>query len=647
MTASPHWIYGADTPEPEPITLRMGAVSLFFEPHSGWVRTVKLNQGAEIVRGIYIAVRDKNWNTIPVTISDLEIQHKRGGFQISYSAAYRQDDIHFTYTANLIGTPDGTLTYSLRGKAHTSFLKNRIGFCVLHPADECAGKNVTVEHTDGTTTHGNFPSWISPHQPFENIRTVTTDVLWGVKAKISFEGDVFEMEDQRNWTDASFKTYSTPLSEPYPVEIAAGTVITQAVTLELSGRIPDRAAETQNALSVIHQASEKTYSLPDFGMRLAPLQKPLTEGETARIAALNLSHLRVDIDFAHPNWRDIFLQTLLHLDNARLNEISLETALSFTDKYQVETEALAAIVRQLPRRTVKRWLVSQKGASVTPENVVIAARAALDKYQHRADFYAGTDADFTELNRNRPADSRYFHYSLNPQVHAFDTRSLMETLVMQGDTVRNTKRFGKNPFVAVSPITLTPRPNPNATSGENSVSSDARQYALVGAAWTLGSIASLVEGGTHSATYYELFGSSGVMENESESGSRVAPAYHVLADVGELANGRYVQVGATNRRDEAAVLFLHKREKRRLMVANLTPTTQEFEVDFPARRIMLKILDETTLERAMTEPEAYRAEAGQSLRGKTGTDWRGFETRRVRITLRPYGIARLDGEYAE
>ena len=30
--------------------------------------------------------------------------------------------------------------------------------------------------------------------------------------RFDFEGDLFEMEDQRNWTDGSFKTYSTPLA---------------------------------------------------------------------------------------------------------------------------------------------------------------------------------------------------------------------------------------------------------------------------------------------------------------------------------------------------------------------------------------------------------------------------------------------------
>ena len=36
------------------------------------------------------------------------------------------------------------------------------------------------------------------------------------------EGDTWETEDHRNWTDASFKTYSRPLSLPYPYAIAKG-----------------------------------------------------------------------------------------------------------------------------------------------------------------------------------------------------------------------------------------------------------------------------------------------------------------------------------------------------------------------------------------------------------------------------------------
>mgnify|MGYP006195238293 CR=1 FL=1 len=46
-------------------------------------------------------------------------------------------------------------------------------------------------------------------------------------------GDVFEMEDQRNWTDASYKTYVRPLALPWPYTLEAGTELEQAVTPSL------------------------------------------------------------------------------------------------------------------------------------------------------------------------------------------------------------------------------------------------------------------------------------------------------------------------------------------------------------------------------------------------------------------------------
>ncbi len=55
----------------------------------------------------------------------------------------------------------------------------------------------------------------------------------GIAATTAFAGDVFEMEDQRNWTDASYKTYVRPLARPWPYRLAAGETITQSVTVTL------------------------------------------------------------------------------------------------------------------------------------------------------------------------------------------------------------------------------------------------------------------------------------------------------------------------------------------------------------------------------------------------------------------------------
>jgi hypothetical protein len=49
---------------------------------------------------------------------------------------------------------------------------------------------------------------------------------------LRFAGDVFEMEDQRNWTDASFKTYGRPLARAFPYRIGPGERVRQSVTIE-------------------------------------------------------------------------------------------------------------------------------------------------------------------------------------------------------------------------------------------------------------------------------------------------------------------------------------------------------------------------------------------------------------------------------
>ena len=39
------------------------------------------------------------------------------------------------------------------------------------------------------------------------------------------------MEDQRQWGDASFKTYNRPLAKPWPYQIEDGSVLEQSVCL--------------------------------------------------------------------------------------------------------------------------------------------------------------------------------------------------------------------------------------------------------------------------------------------------------------------------------------------------------------------------------------------------------------------------------
>ncbi len=67
---------------------------------------------------------------------------------------------------------------------------------------------------------GTLPDLIDPVQPMMAIRALTHEAAPGVTVACRMEGDTYEMEDQRNWTDASYKTYVLPLALPWPYTIA-------------------------------------------------------------------------------------------------------------------------------------------------------------------------------------------------------------------------------------------------------------------------------------------------------------------------------------------------------------------------------------------------------------------------------------------
>src|SRR5204863_6388794 len=100
-------------------------------------------------------------------------------------------------------------------------------------------------HVDGTLEKTRFPHYIAPQAlvdrrihpvyPFAELRAMTHEVQPEVWAELRCEGETFEMEDQRNWTDASFKTYGTPLRLPFPAQVEQGTRIAQSITLTLNG----------------------------------------------------------------------------------------------------------------------------------------------------------------------------------------------------------------------------------------------------------------------------------------------------------------------------------------------------------------------------------------------------------------------------
>ena len=555
----------------EPIPLRAGPLTLVFEPDLAMVRYMRVGPD-EVLRGITAPVRNRFWGTVPCEVRIVDLDRQPDRFTLVFDVRCREQEVDFLWRGTLVGTPKGSLEYLFEGEALSDFERNRIGFCVLH-GETAAGRPWRLEKTDGTTVLGRFPERIAPHQPAQDLRAVAHEFAAGRWARVAFEGDVFEMEDQRNWTDASFKTYCTPLALPYPVALAASTKVRQKITFTLDGDMPASPAPEEPARDapIVLEVGRETSRLPGIGVQVADGSEDLSADDIERLAALHLDHLRVDLTPADGRFATMLRAAAAQ---ARQLRVSLVVGLHLGQDVAAGLKAVAAEYSSTAP-PVAVWLVID-----ADEATLARAREALGPIAPTALFGIGRDTNFTELNRNRPgtAGLDVASYGMNPQVHAFDEASIVETLPIQAETVRTAREFLGDVPIIISPVTLRvqagkQKPPP----GELPADVDPRQPSPFVGGWTVGSIASLAAAGASRITYFETVGPKGIM-----APGEVYPIYDVLRDVGEFVAG---SVRPTTSSDPTAVvgLVLERDGRQRLVIANLGDEPRTVSIrGFPA-----------------------------------------------------------------
>jgi D-apionolactonase len=631
----------------EPLALCAGPLTLLFDGCG--LRYVRLGE-RELVRRIYFAVRDANWGTVPDTITNVRTHVQPDSFCVEFDVENRQAEINFSWHGTITGSAEGRIVFEANGIANTSFRRNRIGFCVLHPL-ECAGLPVEIRHQNGTNRQTEFPCYIANTNPFLNVIGMRHEAQPGVAVDLTFEGDVFETEDQRNWIDASYKTFCTPLSRPFPVEVAAGERIAQRITIELKGKVLQAVVKQSASSSVtLELATKPAGPLPKLGFVIASEGEPPSRAQIARLKSLQPAHLRCDLrlsaDFAPRLQQAIALIRELDINTA------LDLALFGSAEQKRELNDLLARVDQ-SKIPIARWLLfPETGWSTTRELARVVGRTIRQRHPD-AQIGGGTPANFREFNAAPPPfeELDFVTWSLNPQVHATDNASIVETLAAHDTTVESARRLCGNLPAVVGPIAFKMQVNPYATGPwppplppcQLPPQVDVRQMSLLGAGWTLGSIKHLAECGVQAATYYETVGWRGLMEHEtgsplpeqfpSQPGS-VFPLYHVFADLANFANDQVLSVRSSNplRVDALAVM---RGGKTRILIANFTnrPQATTFPVAAPSAKV--QFLDERNLVTAMNSPESFHGSGGDPIEAKDG---------RFSLNLQPFAVARVDLE---
>lgn len=163
----------------------------------------------EIVRRVYFAVRDMQYDTIMPQFTQSTITQENDSFTIQLEASCKSKTADYSWTGEIIGTADGKITFKVLGKPNSVFASPRIGICVLFGTPSLAGQDYTVIGNDGKKITGNFPKDVVPGVFIPNFSTISYSTPDGIEVNCGITGQGFNMEDQRNFGDSSYKAYHT------------------------------------------------------------------------------------------------------------------------------------------------------------------------------------------------------------------------------------------------------------------------------------------------------------------------------------------------------------------------------------------------------------------------------------------------------
>lgn len=438
-----------------------GPIQLQYQ--NGCLRSIRAGD-AELLQLIYFAVRDKDWRTIPFTIEAENILQDEEGFHIGFKAVFRDGPIQLDMLVEWMGFPTGRITGSFIATALHSFERNRIGFCVHHPIAAMAGQKISITGPEAKSTSVLLPLAISPWQPAKNIRQLNWEQD-KLSCRLAFEAELFEMEDQRNWTDFNFKTYGTPLSIPYPVQISSQEQIEQRIVFNVEG---NSTPATSSSIITI-SSDTAALVLPEWGVCNGP-------------AAL-FSPVPSFIRYDHNEAVDDLKQLTNLLKNTPI-PVALQMVL--TDNADIKwIQTIRPHVHQLHHLTL-----AEQGSFCCSQAFLDHWMPLLKNAMPQLKIGTGSSLFYAEWNRSG-LDARgldFISFPANPQVHASDENSIVENLAGLAAIVSDaTEKYSLPVFI--DPLTLSLR-----VPGEIHPA-DPRRSSAFGNCWALAAFKQLAESG--------------------------------------------------------------------------------------------------------------------------------------------------------
>lgn len=506
-------------------------------------------QGAQIIDLLYTAIRPWDWSTLDPDQHSEVVEIVGENCVVTITDLF-EGSMQGKTVVTLQSNGKFTVDYKLTGLG--KFEINRWGVCFcLHTGDwmgatvKASGNEyklaseISPQRVIDGVTQGLFPASNDMHFVARDKRSL----------KVVSSGKVLEAEDQRNWTDNTYKIYSGSLAEPRPFVIKKDLIWHQLVEFEVY--VPSGSAIDGSKI-----IAKDISSLPRIGLQFNTEALLPNDDLEKALFILDIDHIRI-------NEESLTAQKIATVSKSGL---ALEAALLSStsgDQLKREVEHLSARVPAGSRLLIQR------------EGREIVQKEDLPKNNSLNSYITGSDAYLVDLHRNKYDFGDSVSYSMVPTVHSTDPETIFKTLYTQRESIEFAKKMIA-PQVSISPITFSTRGNPETGHlRDNRINFAQPEMALQiknlsAAAWTLGSIFALASAGAYSGTWHELFGDYGVIYSEG-SAVKFSPTFHALAALG--AHHAHEITIATSQ-DNSWVAF-EDRESRKMVVASQRPWTVE------------------------------------------------------------------------
>lgn len=486
--------------------------------------------GVEVVRLVDYPIRDADWGTL--TQTTLAVAQT----QTSLTRAFSVQDgaIRGKVEVNIRADGDAAVvTATLALTIHRDIIVNRAGFVVLHPLVGVTGEPLQVRASDGAVTQTRFPVQISAVQPVMAIAALSHRV-GAVRVTLDFDGDMFEMEDQRNWTDASFKTYCRPLSLPRPYTLRAGDEVHQKITLTLQADQGDApAVQDSRNMPGLMPAIHLAYESDICGTDLPPLEHLGVQGFQVRLSG------------------DLTLPKALPDAPVTLELVTGDEPQSDLARAKAAFAA-AGLVPQAVIALPRPYLQSHQPQGPWPDgpapsDLIAPVRAAFPGIA----VGGGVLTNFTEFNRCPPDPSLvdFTTFGTTAIVHAADDMSVLETLEAVPQVIASAALLSGGRPLRLGLMSIGMRSNPYGAGVVHNPDGaripmamhDPRQQSGFAAAFAVGLAAACAAGGVASFAPALVAGPLGMAQ-----GDRPWPLWHAVAAMAALAGA---QVTITHRAD--------------------------------------------------------------------------------------------------